>query len=214
MRYMKVKKYCKQCNEVYYVSPSRDIKSLYCSLECRLIGMRKASYIKKCETCGKAYKVYEADKQSKYCSNKCKHISRSVVKLCAYCGKPFDIKKSHAKSRVYCSRDCMTNDYKVRFNNLSYDRKDKNHGEIVGVLKDAGAKVLDLSLEKFGCPDIAIGWNGRFVLAEIKSKKGKLSASQVKFFDEWHGYVVILRSKEDAISLLSKLSSYEIQRKN
>ena len=75
----------------------------------------------------------------------------------------------------------------------AYHQIDRNAAEIVAALKAGGCTV-----ESIGKPvDIAVGLSGRTYLFEIKTAKGKLRETQVKFLDRWRGHVGILRSVED-----------------
>lgn len=75
---------------------------------------------------------------------------------------------------------------------------DRNQAEIVAALRKAGAKVYVSSSFGQGFPDLVVGYQGRFVLLEVKDgakppSARKLTADQVKFHAEWTGlplYVV------------------------
>lgn len=77
-------------------------------------------------------------------------------------------------------------------------RTDANQAEIVAALRKAGAKVYVSSSFGQGFPDLIVGYQGRFVLLEIKDgakppSARKLTKDQVKFHAEWTGlplYVV------------------------
>jgi hypothetical protein len=81
---------------------------------------------------------------------------------------------------------------------------DANHGEIVRVLRGAGAKTLSLARLGSGTPDLLINYAGRLHLVEIKGRTGRLRASQRKFQEEF-GHVYVVRSTHEAISLLTQL---------
>ena len=56
-----------------------------------------------------------------------------------------------------------------------------------------------------GAPDLCIGFQGQTMLAEIKTKAGKLNAMQRNWHDTWNGEkVVVLRTSEDVEQLLRK----------
>jgi len=199
----KIKRECAQCHKIIFVSSSRNGNNICCSMHCRReFGLTKY-YIKICQRCGNEYKSYNRDApNSKYCSKECYHLAHTVKKYCEYCGTEFEIKASGASKRIFCSKECANGDYRIRYADMTYDRKDNNHDEIVDALKGVGAKVASLTSIKYGCPDILIGWKGRLMFAEIKSKKGKLSPAQIRFFEEWGDSVTILRSVDDALILL------------
>lgn len=75
----------------------------------------------------------------------------------------------------------------------AYHRIDTNAKAIIQALQAGGCTV-----ENLGRPvDIAVGWNGNTYLFEIKTAKGKLRESQIKFVNRWTGHVGVLRSIED-----------------
>jgi hypothetical protein len=82
-------------------------------------------------------------------------------------------------------------------------RRDNNHAEIVSGLRQIGATVVDLSQVGGQCPDALIGWQGCNILLEIKSGKGKLSAEQVIWHNEWRGNAYVVRSLDEAIAALN-----------
>lgn len=81
-------------------------------------------------------------------------------------------------------------------------RRDNNHAKIVRELECLGASVTDLSAVGHGVPDILVGWNGANFLFEIKTKKGQLNPTQRKWFEQWNGQAHVIRSFEDAISII------------
>jgi len=94
------------------------------------------------------------------------------------------------------------------------NKVDANHADIVKALRSAGALALSLTSCGNGVCDVLIAFNGRMTLAEIKDGKKPLSKQmltpmQENFFREWDGYCVILRSVEDALRLLGKMSRAE-----
>lgn len=75
---------------------------------------------------------------------------------------------------------------------------DANHKQIVAALEAGGC-----SVESIGRPvDIVVGRAGRNYLFEIKTPKGKLRATQERFFAKWRGHAGILRSVEDVQAFL------------
>ena len=84
-------------------------------------------------------------------------------------------------------------------------RVDRNHGLIVQSLRRRGASVISLATLGKGAPDLCIGFQGQTMLAEIKTKTGKLNAMQRSWHDTWRGEkVVVLRTSEDVKELLRK----------
>lgn len=81
-------------------------------------------------------------------------------------------------------------------------KRDSNHGELVGVFRNCGCSVLDLGMVGNGCPDVCVGFMGETHLVEFKSEKGKLTEDQRQFVDRWRGDHFIVRSAEEAISLV------------
>ena len=85
----------------------------------------------------------------------------------------------------------------------AYHRIDTNAKEIIAALEAGGCTV-----ESIGRPvDIAVGWRGQSFLFEIKTAKGKLRESQIKFINRWTGHVGVLRSIEDVQLFLATRTS-------
>jgi Holliday junction resolvase len=78
-------------------------------------------------------------------------------------------------------------------------KTDKNQREIVLALRKIGAKVLLLHQVGSGCPDLAVGYRGRLLLMECKSKNGRLTDDEQYFYREWTEYMVVVYSVEDAL---------------
>jgi hypothetical protein len=77
-------------------------------------------------------------------------------------------------------------------------RKDSNHDEIVNGLIAYGATV-----EPLGRPvDIAVGYEGRNYMLEIKPPKGAVRASQRAFMARWRGQVDVVRSLAEALAVI------------
>ncbi len=71
-------------------------------------------FIKKCEVCGKEFKVSPSQNHVRSCSYECGYKIRKiankvdwVVKACKTCGTEFSRPPSIAKNQVYCSYDCQ-----------------------------------------------------------------------------------------------------------
>ncbi len=76
---------------------------------------------------------------------------------------------------------------------------DDNQRAIVAVLRAIGASVRPLHAVGQGVPDLLVGFRGVNYLLEVKAKRGKLTADQVVFFDEWRGSACVVRSAEGAL---------------
>lgn len=85
-------------------------------------------------------------------------------------------------------------------------RTDKNHKEIVRALRAAGRRVLDLSRVGDGCPDLLVTVGRRNLLMEVKSGKGELTPDEKKFFAEWPGEKVVVRSVAEALAATGVVS--------
>ena len=81
-------------------------------------------------------------------------------------------------------------------------RVDKNQTEIVMALRAAGAKVLLLHQKGQGCPDLLVGFRGRLLLMEVKSKGGRLTTDELYFYDIWMEYMVVVYSIDDALKAI------------
>lgn len=86
---------------------------------------------------------------------------------------------------------------------------DANQAEIVRSLRALGATVQSLAMVGKGCPDILIGYRGTNFLCEIKDGRKpesaqKLTPHEIAWHDSWGGQVVIVRSVDDAIALVTQ----------
>lgn len=80
-------------------------------------------------------------------------------------------------------------------------RTDGNAKEIIAALRKMGA-----SVEQIDRPlDVLIGFRGVNIIAEIKTTRGKIRASQKAFMDGWRGSFAVLRSVDDARALLATM---------
>ena len=68
---------------------------------------------------------------------------------------------------------------------------------VVEALRAYGWTVVSLSRMGGGVPDLLIAKDGRTVLVEVKTKKGKLRFAQEAFLATWPGSWSILRSVQD-----------------
>lgn len=78
-------------------------------------------------------------------------------------------------------------------------RRDLNHKEIVGELRQCGFSVVDLSQVGGGCPDLLVCRNNVQRLVEIKSEDGKLSEDQVTWCSTWNGPSPIVAKSSDEV---------------
>lgn len=80
-------------------------------------------------------------------------------------------------------------------------KRDRNEREIIEVLTSIGASVTQLSGK--GVPDLLIGFRGVTYLAEVKSKRGKLTDDQTSWRADWQGGPVsVIRNLDDALVLI------------
>lgn len=89
-----------------------------------------------------------------------------------------------------------------------HGKVDSNQRAIVKVLRQwsLDATVYSTADLGGGFPDLILGYRGRTILLEVKGPKGKLTQHQVDFHAAWQGNpVVILRSPDDAITLMENL---------
>ena len=83
-------------------------------------------------------------------------------------------------------------------------RTDSNQQEIINALRSIGASVQDLSKVGCGVPDILVGYRGQNHLVEIKADKNKLTDRQVRWHNEWHGNVLVIRSLHQALDIINR----------
>ncbi len=83
---------------------------------------------------------------------------------------------------------------------------DANQHPIVKSLKEifGPSCVLDLSAVGKGCPDLAIGVRGKTLLLELKTDKGTLTPSQIRFHRTWDGHVAVVHTLEEALKVIEK----------
>lgn len=79
----------------------------------------------------------------------------------------------------------------------SYHRIDANQKEIRDALESAGASI------DTRCPgDLLVGFRGVTYLLEVKTAKGKERPKQVKFKARWTGQYAIVRTPEEALTII------------
>lgn len=91
-------------------------------------------------------------------------------------------------------------------------RKDSNHVEVVKAFRDLGASVLDTAQLGNGAGDIIVGLHNHNVLVEIKDgskppSARKLTTDEVKFHDKWNGWIEIVCSLDDVVSLVNRIKA-------
>lgn len=83
-------------------------------------------------------------------------------------------------------------------------KRDINEAQIVAALRAIGASVQHLSAP--GVPDLLVGFRGANMLLEVKRTKGKLTAPEAEWHNEWRGQVAIVRSVDDALRLIGAIT--------
>lgn len=78
-------------------------------------------------------------------------------------------------------------------------RTDENQAEIVRTLEAHGCTVQSLASVGAGVPDLLVGYLRTNHLLEVKSEKGKLRDTQVRWIDGWRGAVHVVRTPEEAL---------------
>lgn len=81
-------------------------------------------------------------------------------------------------------------------------KRDANEREIIDALKKIGCSVVQVSQE--GLPDLSVGFRARNFWLECKSKGGKLTPAQEKFFASWRGQVRQVTSVDEALELVTE----------
>lgn len=112
--YNRIEKNCKFCNKTYSVPVSQKNRSKYCSMECRQKGSRNRVKFQ-CLNCEKdIFKTPTDIKKNKtgkfFCSHKCSNEyivkTNTEKRLCEYCNKEYETKKS--SSQRFCSIKCQS----------------------------------------------------------------------------------------------------------
>lgn len=80
---------------------------------------------------------------------------------------------------------------------------DDNQQQIIDALKGIGATVQPLHHVGGGVPDLAVGWQGRTYMLEVKnpgqdSSHQRLTSVQAKWHAWWRGHASVVRTVEDA----------------
>ena len=82
---------------------------------------------------------------------------------------------------------------------------DANQADIVEALRGAGVSVQSTASIGKGFPDLIAARGKTTWTIEVKGPKGKLTPDQVKFIGEWKGVVHIIRSKDEALTLVGEV---------
>jgi hypothetical protein len=86
---------------------------------------------------------------------------------------------------------------------------DSNQASLVKQMrKIPGLSVLHIHTVGKGCPDLALGWNGRTILAEVKDpskppSQRRLTEDEEKFFAEWTGEAHIIETIDDVLKIIN-----------
>lgn len=83
-------------------------------------------------------------------------------------------------------------------------KRDGNESEIKDALRTAGCTVVELSVE--GVCDLLVGLNGINYLIEVKNGKNDLTDAQIKFFEEWEGQCAVVRTIDEALQVIGRIS--------
>ena len=84
---------------------------------------------------------------------------------------------------------------------------DRNQSEIVQALRQIGCSVQPLHAVGAGCPDLAVGWQGRTFMLEVKDglappSERQLTPAQVEFHAAWRGHVAVVTSVKSALDAI------------
>ena len=83
---------------------------------------------------------------------------------------------------------------------------DLNQADIRLALEKMGASVQSLATIGKGCPDLLICYRGILYLIEVKTNKGKLKDSQIKWHADWIGPVKTIYSLEEAMVWIKEIN--------
>lgn len=105
---------CNQCSKAF-LAPKNELEKgwgKFCSRDCYNDYQRSKAPKDNCKVCGTEFRVLKTNKR-KYCSFHCrlKALNAQVPCTCKTCGKQFTYYRS-MKTRYYCSKECMTKDYR------------------------------------------------------------------------------------------------------
>ncbi len=93
-----------------------------------------------------------------------------------------------------------------------FGKRDRHHREIMAALRQIGCSVISLADLGQGCPDILVGHAGRtYGPYEIKSPGGKLTSSELDFWQTWRGGGKIIYTAEDVLEDMEMLAGNKPQ---
>ena len=81
-------------------------------------------------------------------------------------------------------------------------RRDANERAIVRALRAGGASVHFMNSP--GLPDLLVGYAGRNCLLEVKGARGRLTAAQTRFMQEFAGTAHVVGTVEEALKVLQE----------
>jgi hypothetical protein len=77
---------------------------------------------------------------------------------------------------------------------------DGNHKAIKKELESLGFEVADLSSCGDGVPDLLVARNGKQLLVEVKTARGRMTDDEIAFFGRWPlGLAIVARTTEDVL---------------
>lgn len=83
---------------------------------------------------------------------------------------------------------------------------DSNQVDTVRDLRKAGCHVLHLHQLGNGCADTLVMYHGTLLLVEIKSKGGRMTPDEQKFYDEWQDCMIVAYSAEEVLETFGRLA--------
>lgn len=81
------------------------------------------------------------------------------------------------------------------------NKRDSNEPEIVEALEGYGFTVVRMDAPV----DLAIGKRGITWLAEVKTEGGKFTEAQMRFFENWRGNHLVLRTIQDVTEWVKEI---------
>ena len=83
-------------------------------------------------------------------------------------------------------------------------RTDKNQALIIAGFQLHGAEVQSLAGVGNGCPDLLVGYKGRWILVEVKGRLGKLRPTQEAWMERFGegGQIAVARDAGDVPEIL------------
>jgi len=84
-----------------------------------------------------------------------------------------------------------------------HGKVDANQQAIVRALRAVGCSVQSIASIGSGCPDLAVGKNGRTYLLEVKRPGRVCTVAECKWIAAWKGHVDIVQTVEDALRVVN-----------